>query len=312
LTRNTVDLSNISQAIFAPSIGTTANGSVASPALGYTAEDVANKQNSLAVDGTGAKYTTVDAVNAGLNTKISGSGTTNQIAKFTGSGTVGNSSIFDNGTNVGIGTNNPETKLQVSNTSGLSEIRNTGGTSSFKIITGSGFTSFGSITNDPLVIVTNDVEKIRVLNSGNLGIGTSSPTEKLDVAGNGKFSGTVTASPAELETELATLGQVTAASSRPYKVYTALLTQSGTNAPVATVLENTLGAVPTLSRNATSSYSIITSGLFTSNKTFVIINQTNNSTRITANVTSTSNIGVETPTLDGVLNKTSIEIRVYN
>ena len=28
---------------------------------------------------------------------------------------------------------------------------------------------------------------------------------------------------------------------RPYKVYTALLTQSGTDAPVATVLENTLG-----------------------------------------------------------------------
>ena len=28
--------------------------------------------------------------------------------------------------------------------------------------------------------------------------------------------------------------------SRPYKVYTALLTQSGTDAPVATVLENTL------------------------------------------------------------------------
>jgi hypothetical protein len=66
LTRNAVDLSNISQAIFAPSIGTTANGSVASPALAYTAEDVANKQNSLAVDGTGTKYPTVDAVNAEL------------------------------------------------------------------------------------------------------------------------------------------------------------------------------------------------------------------------------------------------------
>jgi len=66
LTRNTIDLSNISQAIFAPSIGTTANGSVASPALGYAAEDVTNKQNSLAVDGTAAKYPTVDAVNAGL------------------------------------------------------------------------------------------------------------------------------------------------------------------------------------------------------------------------------------------------------
>ena len=30
---------------------------------------------------------------------------------------------------------------------------------------------------------------------------------------------------------------------RPYKVYTALLTQSGTDAPVATVLENTIGNI---------------------------------------------------------------------
>ncbi len=35
-------------------------------ALGYTPEDVANKQNNLTVDGTGIKYATVDAVNAGL------------------------------------------------------------------------------------------------------------------------------------------------------------------------------------------------------------------------------------------------------
>jgi hypothetical protein len=38
-------------------------------ALGYTPEDVANKQNSLTVDGTGFKYPTVDAVNVGLATK---------------------------------------------------------------------------------------------------------------------------------------------------------------------------------------------------------------------------------------------------
>lgn len=35
-------------------------------ALGYTPENVANKQNSLAVDGTGTKYATVDAVNSAL------------------------------------------------------------------------------------------------------------------------------------------------------------------------------------------------------------------------------------------------------
>ena len=40
-------------------------------ALGFTPENVANKQNSLAVDGTGTKYPTVDAVNGGLDAKLS-------------------------------------------------------------------------------------------------------------------------------------------------------------------------------------------------------------------------------------------------
>jgi len=44
---------------------------------------------------------------------ISGSGTTNYVTKFTGSEEVGNSQIFDNGTNVGIGTATPITKFQV-------------------------------------------------------------------------------------------------------------------------------------------------------------------------------------------------------
>lgn len=35
----------------------------------------------------------------------------------------------------------------------------------------------------------------------------------------------------------------------PYKVYTALLTQSGTDAPVAIVFENNLGGIPVWSRN---------------------------------------------------------------
>ena len=36
------------------------------PLLGYTPENIANKQNSLVIDGTGTKYPTVDAVNAGI------------------------------------------------------------------------------------------------------------------------------------------------------------------------------------------------------------------------------------------------------
>jgi hypothetical protein len=42
------------------------------------------------------------------------SGTTNYVSKFTGASTLGNSLIFDNGTNVGIGTTSPLTALTVS------------------------------------------------------------------------------------------------------------------------------------------------------------------------------------------------------
>ena len=55
---------------------------------------------------------------------------------------------------------------------------------------------------------------------------------------------------------------------RGYKVYTALLTQSGTDAPVATVLENTLGVI-TLQRNELGDYSILSDNLFLDGKTFM-------------------------------------------
>ncbi len=64
VTRNNTNLSNTAEAIFVPSIGTSVNGSVSAPPLAYTAENVGNKQNSLVVDGTGAKYPTVDAIRA--------------------------------------------------------------------------------------------------------------------------------------------------------------------------------------------------------------------------------------------------------
>lgn len=44
---------------------------------------------------------------------ISGSGTTNYITKFTGTSSLGNSILFDDGTNVGIGTATPSEKLHV-------------------------------------------------------------------------------------------------------------------------------------------------------------------------------------------------------
>lgn len=53
-----------------------------------------------------------------------------------------------------------------------------------------------------------------------------------------------------------------------YLVYTALLTQADTDAPVATVLENTLGGTVVWSYSAVGIYLATLSGAFTANKTW--------------------------------------------
>lgn len=57
------------------------------------------------------------------------------------------------------------------------------------------------------------------------------------------------------------------ANALPYKVYSALLTQSGTDAPIATVLENTLGGTVAWRREAVGVYYGTLVGAFTKDKT---------------------------------------------
>ncbi|TAF73798.1 MAG: hypothetical protein EAZ53_11230 [Bacteroidetes bacterium] len=51
---------------------------------------------------------------------------------------------------------------------------------------------FGSVNNEALKIVTNNTEKLRITPDGNVGIGTTAPTQKLSVAGNINLTGTGT------------------------------------------------------------------------------------------------------------------------
>jgi hypothetical protein len=84
---------------------------------------------------------------------ISGSGTTNYHAKFTSSTAIGNSLIYDDGTNVGIGTATPAYKLDVNGTLGVSgNVTLSGGTAngvgylnaSKQFTTGTGLTFDGT------------------------------------------------------------------------------------------------------------------------------------------------------------------------
>jgi hypothetical protein len=104
---------------------------------------------------------------------------------------IEDSVIFDNGTNVGIGTSSPQTKLHVSSGSG-EILRITAGTMALYAGCDINDPWFGTSTNNDLRLVTNAIEKLRVTTSGNVGIGTTSPSAKLTISGNLSTSGTAT------------------------------------------------------------------------------------------------------------------------
>ncbi len=107
---------------------------------------------------------------------------------------------------VGIGTDNPAQKLEVYGSARITSTDGSHGIELYPDVTGLGFQriisynrtssayenlSFG--VND--FIVTNGVtaERLRVTSAGNVGIGSTIPTSKLDVSGDAKVSGVITA-----------------------------------------------------------------------------------------------------------------------
>lgn len=105
--------------------------------------------------------------------------------------------------------------------------------------------------------------------------------------------------------------------SAPYLVYTALLTQSGTSAPTATVLTNTLGGTVIFTYNGVGDYTATLSGVFTANRTTIETEANNVSTAkdFEAIWDSTSTIDLYTTdswdSANSVLNNSFFEIRVY-
>jgi hypothetical protein len=133
-----------------------------------------------------------NAVASGAGGAITGSGTTSYIPKFTGSTVVGDSSMFDDGTNIGINTISPVSALHVSTT--VNEVLTLQSiTSSQKIkfndINNSTDDSdFGSVSGD-LAMFTNsngtpNTQSFTFNKDGKLGIGqfSTSPQANLDIS----------------------------------------------------------------------------------------------------------------------------------
>ncbi len=104
---------------------------------------------------------------------------------------------------------------------------------------------------------------------------------------------------------------------RPYKVYTALITQTGTDDPTVVILENTIGNI-VWTRSNPGAYQGYLIGAFTADKTYLTAGPFpylfNTSVTFQRGNDDVINLLNQTNNIqtDGILANTPIEIRVYN
>ena len=116
----------------------------------------------------------VVAAEAQLTSTVSGTGTYLPMTFYTG----GSERMrVDTSGNVGIGTSSPSKTLDVNAASATFRIRDASGGNDFSVKSVAGPVSLaGSEANTAIGFMTNNTERMRIDTSGNVGIGTSSPS----------------------------------------------------------------------------------------------------------------------------------------
>jgi nitrogen fixation protein len=130
-----------------------------------------------------------------LTNPITGTGTSGQVAFFNGATTqAADNGLFWDNTNkrLGVGTTTPSTLLNLYGSSGIMVDWNNTGSGKRTALTGRilGVTRWelSTIGVDDFAIDVNGSERMRITDNGSVGIGTTTPTTRLDVRAQGALS----------------------------------------------------------------------------------------------------------------------------
>lgn len=174
----------------------------------------------------GATWKSLTATGGGMP-----GGTAGQTLRHDGSNWIGTSNLYNNGTNIGIGTTAPTSQLHLEGSAGTQEIlvnqTSPTGSASLRLKTGGGaydhfamqkFASTGAVidgislidmslldvginggslmlrvaSDNPMYFLSNNLERMRLTGDGNLGINVKDPSATLHVGGSVKIGSLAT------------------------------------------------------------------------------------------------------------------------
>ena len=163
--------------------------------------------------GTSSQYLMADGSTSTLTNPVTGTGTTNYVPKWTSGSAIGNSLVYDDGTNVGVGTLSPLYKVDIKggnastlrlNNDGSRYVqllfeRNTVSNSGADFLLDGTNATFGirTLAVYPITFSTSasagtPVEYARLTTSGNLLVNSTTDNgNRLQVTGDGSFTGQV-------------------------------------------------------------------------------------------------------------------------